>query len=128
MQNKKIHVSIVTPEGNAYEGDVDFLSIPATTGSMGILPNHIPIIAQLGVGIMKLIENGNPLYIGVSGGFMEFINNRANILTERAIFTEYDKRDEVIKELKKKHHIIQELTEETKGILHAIASMKRLRE
>lgn len=127
MKNEKIQVSIVTPEGNIYKGEADFVSIPAISGSMGILPNHIPIVAQLGVGIVKLLEKDKPIYIGVSLGFMKFINNKAHILTERAIITDYDKREETIKELKKKHHIIQEITEETKGIFQAIASMRKLR-
>lgn len=126
MSDKKIKISIFTPEKKAYEDEVDFISIPAASGSMGILPDHIPIVAQLGVGIVKLVSDSKSEYIGVCRGYMEFITNRANILTERAIITSYDQRGKTVDELKKKHNIIQEITDETKSIIQAIASMSKI--
>lgn len=127
MPDKKIKISIFTPEKKVYESEVDFISIPAASGSMGILPDHIPIVAQLGVGIVKLVYGSDSKYIGVCRGYMEFIANRANILTERAIITSYDQKEETVEELKKKHNIIQEITDETKSIIQAIASMRKLK-
>ncbi len=127
MSDKKISVSIVTPEEHVYDGEVNFISIPAKSGSLGILPGHLPIVCNLGVGIVKLATDRETEYIGVCWGFMEFINNRANILTERAIVTNYEQRRKTIEELKKKHDIIQEITEDTKKVIQAIASMQRLK-
>ena len=52
---------------------------------------------------------------------------KANILTERAILTDPENKDAVIEELKKKHNITQEITEETKKVIEAIASVKILK-
>lgn len=124
---KKIRVSIVTPEKSIFEGEVDYIRIPAKSGSLGVLPGHIPIIAQLKVGVVKLVNEGKAEYVGVCRGFFEFLYSRANILTELAIPTEYEKIKETIEELKKKHDITQEITDETRKVFQAIAKMKTLR-
>lgn len=127
-ENKnKIKITVVTPEGKVFEGEVDFISIPAKSGSMGILPRHVPIIAQLNTGILKLVNESRPVYIGVCRGYFELLDNRAYVLTERAILTDPDNKDKVIAELKKKHDITHEITEETKKVVKAIAGLKTLR-
>jgi F-type H+-transporting ATPase subunit epsilon len=127
-ENKnKIKITVVTPEGKVFEGDVDFISVPAKSGSMGILPRHVPIIAQLKIGILKLVSEGKPVYIGVCRGYFELLDSRAYVLTESAILTDPDNKDAVIEELKKKHDITCEITEETKKVVEAIAGLKALR-
>jgi ATP synthase F1 epsilon subunit len=127
-ENKnKIKITVVTPEGKVFEGDVDFISVPAKSGSMGILPRHVPIISQLKIGILKLVSEGKPVYIGVCRGYFELLDSRAYVLTESAILTDPDNKDAVIEELKKKHDITCEITEETKKVVEAIAGLKALR-
>ncbi|MCJ7473254.1 MAG: ATP synthase F1 subunit epsilon [Actinobacteria bacterium] len=127
MAGRKIQVSLATPEEQIYEGMVDSLIVPAESGSLGILPGHIPIIAQLSIGIVKLGTKEGPRYFGIEKGYIEFLFNKANILTERVIETKYEERDKVLKELKKEYEIVQELTEDTKKVAKAVASLKTLR-
>jgi F-type H+-transporting ATPase subunit epsilon len=125
-EKNKIKVTIVTPEEKVFDGWVDFISIPGRSGSMGILPRHIPVIAQLKIGIVRLVDAKDTILIGVCRGFFEFINNKANILTERAVRTSHEDSAKTIEELKKKHDITQEITEETRKVMQAIASLKSL--
>lgn len=122
----KIKITIVTPEEKVFEGYVDFISIPGQSGSLGILPRHLPIIAQLKIGIVKLISEGKQIYFGVCRGYFEFLDSKAYILTERAIQTTWEDREKAIEELRKKHDITQEITEETKKVIQAIAGFKAL--
>ncbi len=126
MAGKKIKVSLVTPEERIFEGVVDSLIVPAEGGSLGILPGHIPVIAQLSLGILKLGTEEGPRYFGIEKGYIEFLFNKANILTERIIETKYDERDKVLTELKKKYEIVQEVTESTKKVAKAVAQLKDL--
>jgi F-type H+-transporting ATPase subunit epsilon len=127
MPEKKISLSIVTPEEQIYEGKVNSIVIPAVTGLMGILPGHLPIVSQLGIGIVKIETEKGAEYIGIQGGYLDFLYNKANILTARAIVTTFEKRKETVGRLKEKHKIVQEITEETKKVARAIASLKTLR-
>ena len=125
-EKNKIKVTIVTPEEKVFDGWVDFISIPGQSGSLGVLPRHIPIIAQLKIGIVKLVDAKETIFIGVCRGFFEFINNKANILTERAVRTTQENIEETVEELKGKHNITQEITEETRKVIQAMASLKSL--
>ncbi|MBN2072916.1 MAG: ATP synthase F1 subunit epsilon [Actinobacteria bacterium] len=127
MPDKKIKARLVTPEKNVFEGMVDSIVVPAHSGQLGILPGHIPIVVSLSMGILKLGTEEGPRYFGVQGGYLEFIFNSANILTERAVETTYEKRLDTIKKLSEKHEIVQEISEETKKVMHAVASLKSLR-
>ncbi len=128
MSDRKIKVSIVTPEERVYEGEADFISVPSMDGSMGILPGHISIVCQLVIGIIKLVIGEESKYFAIYSGFLEFAQNRANILTGRAIVTSLSEKGEALEEIKKKHDIVQEITDETKRVTQAIASLKSLKE
>ena len=127
MADKKMQVSLVTPEENIFEGWVDSIIVPAESGSLGILPGHVPIIAQLSVGIVKLGTEEGPRYFGIQRGYIEFLFNKANILSERVVETTYEERDQIVQKLKEKYEIVQELTEGTKKVAEAVAQLKHLK-
>ncbi|MGM0365869.1 MAG: ATP synthase F1 subunit epsilon [Actinomycetota bacterium] len=127
MARKVIHVSIVTPEEVIFEGDVEFISVPSVEGSMGLLPGHMPVVCQLDVGIIKTRSGSGQQHIAVQRGYMEYFNNNANILTGKAIKTTYQDRHKAIEEVKRKHDIVQEISEETRKVIKAIGSLRRLR-
>jgi len=127
MADKSIHVSLVTPEEHMFEGKVDSIIVPAESGSLGILPGHVPIIAQLAVGIVKLGTEEGPRYFGIQRGYIEFLFNKANILSERVVETTYEERDQIVQKLKEKYEIVQELTEDTKKVAEAVAQLKHLK-
>jgi len=126
MVENKIHISIVTPEENIFEGKAGFVLVPAISGAMGFLPGHIPIVARLSTGIVKIGKGDSARYFVIKSGYIEFLFNRANILTERAMEAKYEERDRVLDEIKKKYKIVQEITEETKKIARAITYVKDL--
>ena len=127
MADKKINVSIVTPEESIFEGETGSLIVPASSGGLGILPGHIPIVARLGIGIVKVGIGEKARYFGVQRGFLEFVFDKANILTERAVETSLEDRDKVVEKLKEKYEIVQEVTEDTKKVAQAVAGLKGLK-
>ena len=128
MSDKKIVVSLVTPEEHIFEGEADSIVVPAKSGALGILPGHIPIVAGLAVGIVKIGSGDKTRYFAIQRGNLEFIFNKANILTERAVETSYEDRNKVVEKLKEKYDILQEVTEETKRVAQAVAGFKELKQ
>jgi F-type H+-transporting ATPase subunit epsilon len=82
--NEKIHLKIITHEKIVYENDVDEFYVQTTDGRIGILKNHIPIIATLGIGITKAIIGKENQCIATMGGILQFAHNNATILTDVA--------------------------------------------
>lgn len=82
---KTVKVSIVTPDGPVYESEVEMVSAKAQSGELGILPGHIPMVAPLQVGAVRLIKGaGKPELVAISGGFLEVRPDQVTILAQLA--------------------------------------------
>jgi len=84
MADRNLQVDIVTPERTVYSEDAEFVVVPGTEGSLGILPQHSPLVSGLNIGILKVIYNGKETKMAVSGGFMEVNNNKVVVLATAA--------------------------------------------
>ena len=78
-----LKLKIVSPEGVAYEGNVESVSVPGSLGQFQILNNHAPIISLLEAGevIYKDIA-GEQKVKTVKGGFVEVQQNNVNVCVE----------------------------------------------
>lgn len=81
---EKIHLEIVTPEKHLFSGDVDSVTVPATTGYLGILPGHAPLLAELGMGEIEYTIGGGTEYLFCSWGFVEVLPDRVVLLAQEA--------------------------------------------
>ncbi len=82
--DKKLHLKITTHEKVVFDADVDEIYTKGTQGEFGILPNHIPFMSALDVGVTKVILDGKPEYFTTMGGVFQLKNNEALILTQTA--------------------------------------------
>lgn len=78
------NLKVVAPDGQVLNKDVEFAVAPGENGEIGILPNHAPLIASLGIGVIRYTENGKVNKIAISGGFMEVVKNKVTILANTA--------------------------------------------
>ncbi|MDR6999357.1 F-type H+-transporting ATPase subunit epsilon [Neobacillus niacini] len=68
-----------------YESDVEMVSTKAKSGELGILPGHIPLVAPLEIGAVRLkLGGGKTDQIAVSGGFLEVRPDQVTILAQAA--------------------------------------------
>ncbi len=78
-------LEIVTPERKVYSQDVLMIVVKGTSGELGILPHHIPLVTQLRIAPLKIkFEDNQEKYIAVNGGFMEVRKDKVIILAESA--------------------------------------------
>jgi F-type H+-transporting ATPase subunit epsilon len=81
---KTIKVSVVTPDGPVYESDVEMVSTKAQSGELGILPGHIPLVAPLAIGTVRLKNEANTDLVAVTGGFLEVRPDKVTVLAQAA--------------------------------------------
>jgi F-type H+-transporting ATPase subunit epsilon len=81
---KTIHVSVVTPDGPVYESEVEMVSTRAQSGELGILHGHIPMVAPLQIGAVRLKKASSTELVAVSGGFLEVRPDKVTILAQAA--------------------------------------------
>ncbi|PLS18332.1 F0F1 ATP synthase subunit epsilon [Bacillus sp. M6-12] len=85
---KTVKVSVVTPDGPVYDSEVEMISTKAQSGELGILPGHIPMVAPLKIGAVRLKKGAETEYLAVSGGFLEVRPDVVTILAQSAESTE----------------------------------------
>lgn len=81
---------LTTPERKIMDEPIVSATIPAWDGEIGILPNHSPIVAKLGLGELRIqvadsdkSRGGSRAFV-VDGGFLQVVNNKMSILAEKA--------------------------------------------
>jgi F-type H+-transporting ATPase subunit epsilon len=84
---KTFEVSLVTPDGAAYEGDAEMLIVPGQIGEIGVLARHAPLIATLRAGSTRIhpAGGGNVLEFATGPGFFQVIHDRAIALVDDAV-------------------------------------------
>lgn len=65
------HLKVLTVDKQFFDGEVDRIVVRTSQGDVGILPNHVPYVAALGVGGLTIIRNGERRVAAVSGGFVD---------------------------------------------------------
>jgi F-type H+-transporting ATPase subunit epsilon len=84
---KKFSVSLVTPDGAAYEGDVEMIIVPGAIGEIGVLARHAPLVATLKAGSTR-IHPGDGVDVveyATGPGFFQVIDDRAIALVDAAV-------------------------------------------
>jgi len=83
-----LSVKVVTPEGAVYDGDATFVAIPAKQGEMGVLAQHTPVIAQLGIGPLRVEGGEKNAVFAVRGGFVQIHEDTVVLLATEAVLPE----------------------------------------
>ena len=83
---KQFEVSLVTPEGPAYEGDAEMVVVPGAAGEIGVLARHAPLVAMLKAGSTRIhVAEGNVLEFATGPGFFKVEQDRALALVDDAV-------------------------------------------
>jgi F-type H+-transporting ATPase subunit epsilon len=79
-------VSLVTPEGAAFEGDAEMLIVPGAVGEIGVLARHAPLVAMLKAGSTRVhLEDGEVREFATGPGFFQVLEDRAIALVDDAV-------------------------------------------
>ena len=81
----KLRVEIVTGERVVFtEEGVDMVVAPGADGTLGILPQHAPLITTLASGELRVKKGAEEQSILVFGGFMDVTGDRVIVLADTA--------------------------------------------
>jgi F-type H+-transporting ATPase subunit epsilon len=83
---KEFSVSVVTPDGPAYEGDAQMIIVPGAAGEIGVLARHAPLIATLKAGSTRVhLSDTEILEFATGPGFFQVLQDRAIALVDDAV-------------------------------------------
>jgi F-type H+-transporting ATPase subunit epsilon len=79
-------VEVLTPEGQVFADEVEMVSTRTTTGSIGILARHAPLMAILEPTELRLYKSESDVVRFAQGeGYLQVVDNSALVLVEEAI-------------------------------------------
>src|ERR1700760_2232743 len=86
MADNQLQVRLVTPDKVLIDQEADAVELPSKAGYMEVLFGHAPLLAELGVGEVRLHGGqGGDQQFFVEWGFVEVLPDRVTILAQNAI-------------------------------------------
>lgn len=85
--SRSLSVEVVTPAATIFKGEAEMVVAMTTDGEVGILPLHVPIVAELAPGELRLKQGAveNTQVFATYGGYLQCADDHMIILTDNAI-------------------------------------------
>ncbi|MBN9657904.1 MAG: F0F1 ATP synthase subunit epsilon [Acidobacteria bacterium] len=81
----QLTLEVATPERLLLKEQVKGVTVPGLDGELGILPEHAPLLSELGCGPLSFeLENGQKKYISICGGYVEVLPDHVRVLAAQA--------------------------------------------
>jgi F-type H+-transporting ATPase subunit epsilon len=77
-------VRVIAPDKTVWDSEADEVILPSTTGQLGILGGHAPLLTALDVGVMRVRADKTWVPIALMGGFAEVDSDEVTILVNGA--------------------------------------------
>ena len=84
-ERPRLSVSLVTPDGAAYEGEAEMVIVPGADGEIGVLARHAPLVAMLKAGSTRVHTGSEVLEFATGPGFFKVETDRALALVDDAV-------------------------------------------
>jgi len=79
-----LNVRVITPDKVVWDAMAEELILPSSTGQLGILTDHAPLLTALDIGVMRLKSDAGWTSIVLMEGFAEVEDNKVTILCNGA--------------------------------------------
>jgi F-type H+-transporting ATPase subunit epsilon len=126
MARNSFPVEVLTPEGKVFEDEVEMVSTRTTTGSIGVLANHAPLMAILEPTELRLYKSDSDVVRFAQGeGYLQVVDNSALVLVEEAIAPDDIDRSAFESRLKEARDAVERAEEESEERSRAEREVKR---
>lgn len=79
-----LNIRVIAPDRTVWDASAEEVILPSSTGQLGILTGHIPLLTALDIGVMRVRIDKDWIPIVLLGGFAEVENNIITILVNGA--------------------------------------------
>ena len=126
MARNSFPVEVLTPEGKVFEDEVQMVSTHTTTGSIGVLANHAPLMAILEPTELRLYKSDTDVVRFAQGeGYLQVVDNSALVLVEEAIAPDDIDRSAFEERLKEARAAVERADEGSEERARAEREIKR---
>ena len=121
-----LHISIIAPDRTVWDSNAEEVILPSSTGQLGILRGHAPLLTALDIGVMRVrtVKDWTPIVL--MGGFAEVENDELTILVNGAEEGSSIDKEEAQKELEEATIRFNE-AESSKDRIEATQNLRKAR-
>ncbi|MFL2847530.1 MAG: ATP synthase F1 subunit epsilon [Coraliomargaritaceae bacterium] len=80
-----LKLEIISPKEKVFWTEAKEVVLPTESGEIGLLTGHIPLITQLKLGALKVINESSQEVFAIKGGYAQLVSDKISILTDEAI-------------------------------------------
>ena len=121
-----LHISIIAPDRTVWDSNAEEVILPSSTGQLGILRGHAPLLTALDIGVMRVRTDKEWTPIVLMGGFAEVENDELTILVNGAEEGASINKEEAQKELEEMTARFNE-AESSKDRIEATQNLRKAR-
>ena len=118
----KLHLEIVTPQGQIFNDDVSSVVLPGSEGEFGVLPNHASLISLLKAGIID-IEDKHKKHdvVAINWGYAKIDEGKVVILADGAVYVSGNSESELANSLEAARNLIESMSSDTNAFAATIS-------
>jgi F-type H+-transporting ATPase subunit epsilon len=102
-------LSLVTPEGPAFEGEAEMLIVPGASGEIGVLARHAPLVAMLKAGEIRVKSQGEWQAFAAGPGYFKVQQDRALVLVDDAVRADEIDVEEARREAEEARSLLEQI-------------------
>ena len=123
----KLHLEIVTPQGQIFNDDVSSVVLPGSEGEFGVLPNHASLISLLKAGIID-IEDKHKKHdvVAINWGYAKIDEGKLVILADGAVYVSGNSESELANSLEAARNLIESMSSDTNAFAATISKMENV--
>ena len=80
-----LKLEIISPKEKVFSTEAKQVVLPTESGEIGLLAGHIPLVTQLKLGALKVINESNQEVFAIKAGFAQLVADKISILTDEAL-------------------------------------------
>jgi F-type H+-transporting ATPase subunit epsilon len=126
MARRPFQVEVLTPEGQVFSDEVEMVSTRTSTGSIGVLAHHAPLMAILEPTELRLYKSDSDIVRFAQGeGYLQVVQNEVLVLVEEAIAPDDMDRSNFESRLKEAQNAVESAEEDSEERARAEREVKR---
>jgi F-type H+-transporting ATPase subunit epsilon len=126
MARTPFQCEVLTPEGQVFSDEVQMVSTRTTTGSIGVLANHAPLMAILEPTELRLYRSDSDIVRFAQGeGYLQVVENEVLVLVEEAIAPDDIDRSNFDSRLKEAERAVESAEDDSEEKARAEREVKR---
>jgi len=107
---KKFLFKIVSADGKTYEDNIEELNVETSNGTIGILADHLPLIANILISVFSTKTDGKMKYFTISGGLLSVESKQVLILDDTFESSDELDKERVLKAKERAEKILSDIS------------------